>query len=396
MTKAQVLLAALAIATFDVFEAQAAGPDVILGFVDRPVVLAEDGLITYLGAATTSCNAGDQTLDWMALPDNRHPVIALALYRLADGKLEQLGQSWLKHGFATAEADECNLGCRPAGVGNRLGPGCSDPYGARMNSGPDLGSRGEVNPVTGHYDGSTANNHQSHRHTSPLHEHSLQVPTAALNMPGAEYIIEGQYVTADDAKAGNGLNNVSYRKLKLGRDSHGRRIFLNGGDVVRAPAITAWAGAAFTTLDTPEATVEGRPLLARVIFAAKVGLAQSGRRRYDIAVYNMNSARGLRALRLALGGATVVGKGESAVPSHGEPWSNAPWESKVENGQLEWSVKSFADDQNANALRWGTTYSFWFEVEAGSPAPGGDVTIEKFTPGEGPSILTAKLPLLPQ
>ena len=36
-----------------------------------------------LGIATTSCNNGDQALDWFALPQIDHPVIPQNLYRMS-------------------------------------------------------------------------------------------------------------------------------------------------------------------------------------------------------------------------------------------------------------------------------------------------------------------------
>jgi hypothetical protein len=326
---------------------------------------------------------------WDPKPSNKHPVIALNMYRITKDRMHQIGQSWLKHGIFALEHDACNLGCRPTNQGNRLGPGCSDPYGAAMNRGPDLGSRSEVNPVTGHFDGPTANDHRQHAHRHQF-EHSLQISPSDLLDPEAEFVIEGHYVTADDAIAGNALNNVSHRKLRLVTDFRGQPIFVEAGDTVRLrPAITAWPGATFVDIDSVEAKIDGKELKARFTVAAKVTRTASGVYRYEYAIYNLNSARGVHSFAVPAGRAMIAAIGMSTVLSHGEPWSNDKWDAKVENGRVTWSTKTYAEDRNANAIRWGTTYNFWFEA---STAPvEGEVFLGKFLPGEGPDRIAGKV-----
>jgi hypothetical protein len=107
------------------------GPDVIVG--DLPVVqqLGSAGTQVGLAVATTSCNNGDQPVDWFQLPNTDHPVVPQNLYRMsgeADNteRFEQIGQSWLKHTFFALEDDACNLGCNTSGcgTGSHLCPGC--------------------------------------------------------------------------------------------------------------------------------------------------------------------------------------------------------------------------------------------------------------------------------
>ena len=63
---------------------------------------------------------------------NDHPVIAQNLYRIMDGRIEQIGMSWLKHGFCALQQNACNT-CTGNGNGSALGTGCSDPYGSSLN-----------------------------------------------------------------------------------------------------------------------------------------------------------------------------------------------------------------------------------------------------------------------
>src|SRR5262249_22700895 len=61
------------------------GPDVIVGDLPDMAQFGSNGTFVGLGIATTSCNNGDQALNWLALPQTDHPVIPQNLYRMRDG-----------------------------------------------------------------------------------------------------------------------------------------------------------------------------------------------------------------------------------------------------------------------------------------------------------------------
>ena len=130
--------------------ALAAGPDVIVGDLTGPSKWGTLGGVTSYSIGTTSCNIGNQILNWF---DNStlHPVIGQNIYRLENGRFEQIGMSWLKHGFCALQGTLCGP-CSPVGGGceTRLGIGCSDPYGSGLNGNQGgLGPRSEVNASTG-------------------------------------------------------------------------------------------------------------------------------------------------------------------------------------------------------------------------------------------------------
>src|SRR3712207_1913853 len=79
------------------------GPDVVVGFipVTRDFGIEEFEAAEWVGiaAGTNSCNRGSSNLNWYEHPDARHPAISTNLYRLANNRIEQVGQSWVKHGF---------------------------------------------------------------------------------------------------------------------------------------------------------------------------------------------------------------------------------------------------------------------------------------------------------
>jgi hypothetical protein len=67
----------------------------------------------------------------------------------------------------------------------------------------------------------------------------------------------------------------------------------------------------------------------------------------------------------------------SSVPA--ELYDGTDWTPAVSAGSVSWATQTFAVNQNANALRWGTLYNFRFDANV---APGtGPVTIGLFRPG---------------
>src|SRR3984893_16160380 len=102
------------------------GPDVIVGDVED-VAQFDPPVGTQVGLAigTDSCNNGDQPIDWFALPQTDHPVVPQNLYRMSGGvtnddRFEQIGQSWLQHGFFALQNNACGFGCIPASKGSHL------------------------------------------------------------------------------------------------------------------------------------------------------------------------------------------------------------------------------------------------------------------------------------
>jgi len=364
------------------FCAAGVGPDVIVVDLDAVDDYSRDHPFAVLSMKTESCNAGDELLQWQALPSNEHPVIAQNMYRLKDGRLEQIGQAWVKHGFSTFDSGTCGL-C-DGNLGQVLGVGCSDPYGANLNRGPFLGPRGEVNPVTGSFDGATANDHSSHLHTGI--SHGLQVMNDDLANAGAGYFVEGHYVTADDALAGNGNNNASYRKVLVTGSAFDWHFANDGPTVQESPAIFAWTGASFSILDS-------WPVDGRLIVAYNTSDLGGGQTRYEYAVYNMNSERAVRSFSVPIGSATVTNIGFKPALSHDEGFPedpvNAPWTTSIAAGTLTWSTETFATDPNTSAIRWGTMFNFWFDADT-TPVNSA-AALGRFKPGTGADVIFAAI-----
>jgi hypothetical protein len=389
------------------------GPDVIVG--DLPAVQQFGSAGTQVGVAiaTTSCNAGTIDLDWFALPNTDHPVIPQNLYRMSGGtdnneRFEQIGQSWLKHAFTALTQNACNFGCNGVG-GSHLGSGCSDPYSASLNGNQSgIGSRAWVNPFTGAFP-STANNHSGHAHDGVSHR--VRVEVGDLNQDlnqGATYFAEAQYVTpheytwcqAHPAEC-NMYNNVSYRQYSVS----GTTSFTFSpvaSTVMRRPAFMAWTGMTMNQIE-PDPGNDG------IWFVAyKVTNPSQGVWHYEYALYNENLDRAIQSFSVPLGpGVNISNIGFHAPPQepgwandgtfNNQGYSSMPWAVTQVADSITWNSETFAQNQNANAIRWGTLYNFRFDAD--QPPQNANATVGYFKTGspttvaiEGPSGTASPTP----
>jgi hypothetical protein len=359
------------------------GPDVIVGIVESVDQFGNNGTSVGLGVGTTSCNNGTQPVDWFELPDIDHPVIPQNLYRMSGGadnsdRFEQIGQSWLKHAFFALENDQCGFGCNTSGcaTGDQLCVGCSDTYGSGLNaSQTGIGSRAWVNPFTGSFP-STANNHNGHNHTGTSHR--VTVATTDLipaQNPSATYFAEAQYVSDTEytwcqAHPGecNMFNNVSYRQFSVSGGPSTFSFSAVGSTVQMQPAIMAWAEATISQVE-PDPGNDGIWFMGYKVTNPSVGVWH-----YEYALYNENLDRGIQSFSVPL----IPGVNISNIDFHAPPqepgWANdgtfnnqgyssTPWTVTQAPDSITWNTETFVQNQNANAIRWGTLYNFRFDAD---------------------------------
>jgi hypothetical protein len=337
--------------------------------------------------ATVSCNSGTEPLEWFA-NTNRHPVIGQNLFRIAPGqnghlRFEQLGQSWLKHGFFALDNDygQCT-GCTGWAGGNYLNVGCEDPYNAGRNAEQNsAGPKYEVNPTTGFFP------YPPSSPSSPASNvrRRLQVAESdvlAANFPNAEFIIEGQYVHPQDAPAANwsaSLNNVSYRRLTMGAD--GVATGFTGLTVQSQPAIHRWQ------VVDPQVTLTNVDVVnvGRMMVGSRAYDNGDGTWDYEYAVYNMHFGRSVGGVTIPLpNGAEVTAIGFHDVKYHsGEPFAysgtDGHWVSTHADNTITFTTpQTFGQNTNGNAIRWGTVYNFRFTANVAPTM--GDVTLKAFSP----------------
>ncbi|MDA8020182.1 MAG: hypothetical protein MPN21_22320 [Thermoanaerobaculia bacterium] len=370
------------------------------------------GMCRGYAVGTNSCNIGSVPVDWCDPPDGQfgqcrtttdpfhplvatesdHSVIAQNLYRLKDGRFEQIGMSFLKHGFVSTNSfdTDCawndngtpNTSCvQPPAGGDQLGVGCTDFYDSSLNGNRPLGRRSDVQAGGAGHPTSAAGGE-----LNDSYDQRLVVPESDLDPAknaGALYWVEGHYVVRDDARAGNGLNNASYRAANIG-SMPDLDIFLTGNTIREIPAIFAWQVedpdveivqvdrlTSFTgePADVPAVgqTHPDYSVLERFHAARRVTeISGSGfDYRYEYAIYNMNSDTAADGFVAEFPASADIGNaGFRAINHHsGEPYDTSAWTIAVDNpnGRVTWSAVDAG--ANTNALRWGTLYNFWFESD---------------------------------
>ena len=307
------------------------GPDVIVGVLPEMAQFGTNGNFVGLGIGTTSCNNGDQPLNWFAIPNTDHPVIPQNFYRMSGGasnneRFEQVGQSWLKHAFTALQGNACGFGCTPGCSGSQLCPGCSDPYGSGLNASQSgLGSRAWVHPFTGSFP-SNARDHNGHSHTGTSHR--VTVAMSDLDPPqnpGAIYFAEAQYVTPHEyawcqSHPGecNMYNNASYRQFTVNGGPTNFTFTGVGSTVRMQPAIMAWAGtgASVSQLE-PAPGTDGIWFMGYKVTNPIVGVWH-----YEYALFNENLDRAIQSFSVPLApGVNISNIGFHAPPQ--EPgWAN--------------------------------------------------------------------------
>jgi hypothetical protein len=359
---------------------QTVGPDVIVGSLDGIAKFGTEGGITSYSIGTTSCNIGDMPVEWNA-GTSRHPVIGQNLYRLKNGRFEQIGMSWLKHGFYALSLSLCQT-CTQQTDGSILGVGCSDPYDTSLNGEQaNLGPRSQVDAYKGAF---------PFPYTAPPFSgvimRRLQVLNSDLDPAqnaGALYFGEGHYVTADDAEWLNHFNNASYRRCQVGSfTGGGYNMSMTGSTFRQEPAINAWAANdTGVTLLPFNLQNEGR-----LILGYKVSVVTAGTWHYEYALYNMNSTRSIRSFSVPIpAGVQVTNIGFHDCDHHsGEPYTTTDWTGTLANGALTWDTQTYAQNTNAHALRWGTLFNFRFDANVG-PATG-PLTLGVFRPAVQTSL----------
>jgi hypothetical protein len=398
------------------------GPDVVTWDITDVPRWGTDvsGAVTAYSVGTTSSNEGDYPVNWIDngsyAPDynvTQHPVISQNMYRLkvygttpnTYSRFEQLGQSWLKHGFVSTNSpggggpNPCSTGTQgPLGAnlwrysqqqyqavgGDVLSVGCTDTYGGGLNgSQGNLGPKNVVNATTGYSDfvEGTETGDATVRGR-------LQVPSSDVTgqPAGTRFFVDAWYVTQDDAQfvapsqtvATNNLNSASWRELSASGMGQSSVPFV-GNTQRHNPGIVVWRTVDSTvtqvTVDDdtmvnpgtgyrhPDGTpIAGNFIRARFWVAAKATSIGGGLYRYEYAVYNHNHDRAAQAFALPVPAGAAVSDITFHAPQwhSGEPYSNTAWSSARVGDTIVFSTQTFAQNANANALRWGELFNFGF------------------------------------
>ncbi len=339
------------------------GIDMELGGLQSLVVLGHEGDFpegrSGLSLTTISCNAGDVDIPWLKAMDPEHPGIGMALYREWNGRFEQVGLSWIKHGFFAQSNSSCTP-CLSPGGGTALGLGCSDTYGSGNNADRFwLGPRDEWNPYTAEWecsgsffdgvpvdclrdeDGSTL---------SPV-DHRLEAFDADLATPGASYWYEAFYMVRDDV---NPQNNIGSRRAEFVVDGEGffatTPLVSDGNPLVQGPAIQRWG---------QKRSLAGlAPDDGNVILAVQVTPVAGGLWRYEYALFNWTLDRKVDSFSLPISTGLAMGASFHDIDDQ----AANDWVVSKAQGNLAWAFPGvfLAGHKVAGPLEFGTLYNFGF------------------------------------
>ncbi len=301
--------------------------------------------------------------------NDQHPYLIWNLYRFnADGSIDQIGRSGVKHAFLTL-----NTACLDnPGDSHILGRGCSDVYSVSNNdSNSSLGPRSEIIPATNQW-GRCGSIYDLNCDGAPnasgvgSYDQRLVVRESQFSgaaQTGATYLFESWYLARQDI---NILNSMGSTRATFTRS--GSLWIVGGNDQYKlGPAIDRWVdpaapgpNARTVRVTTPEGSLK---------VAVKATDLGGGRWRYDYAAMNLDFARAqtegaepnLRVIKafgfdnfsIPVGSATVT----DLVFSDGDLDAQNDWVVSIRDGRLSWTSAV-----RSNALNWGTMFRFSFIV----------------------------------
>ncbi len=322
------------------------------------------------------CNIGDTQLENFA-NTSRHPLFSSSVFRIQGGAIVQIGVSWNFYAFCAFQQTLCGS-CQSAGSGcpSLLGIGCSDRNTAsHQGTQSDLGPRSRLDISTGYFPADT-NVEVASWPSLPTGQTNIarriQIASSDLNpsiQQDAVFLAENMVISPEDALAGNDNNNVSYRRFTVSStiSSGTYPLTLTGSTVQRQPAILFWStanpGAMVTPVDGPD---------GRFYVGSNVIDLGNGQYRYWYAVYNQNSDAAASAFEVPMEAGIVTTDHYFRDVSHhsGEAWNGTDWARESTSDGMRWRCQeTYAQNPNANAIRYGTLYTFGF-VSTSAPHTG--------------------------
>ncbi|MFO0972402.1 MAG: hypothetical protein U1A27_03050 [Phycisphaerae bacterium] len=193
---------------------------------------------------TSTCNVGDQPANWI---NNGPPGVGFEMYRLHNGRMVQIGLSWVKHACCAAEVTKRDVRAvvhLHAGV-EHARQGVPGHVHRQLNGKGRAGWADRTLIPTSKRLRRAAGRQREPRSTGGCR---WPMPTwSRRDLPLALYFAEGVYVATDDALSFNWLNNASYRRVTVSGSLTMKRWRTDpdqhSGDGRRLGTTTGWVSA---------------------------------------------------------------------------------------------------------------------------------------------------------
>lgn len=331
--------------------------------------------------STTSCNVGTDRIKWWT-PNpggttpmwREHPVIAQQMYRVQNGRMVQIGQAWLKHGFlATNSTPGCVSGSSspysgPSGQ-SELGLNTTDTYATSNNSDYNyLGPRDEVNPFTGmwqrvgsFFDGTSYDGIRGSFTSGDGASRRCEVKDSDLQVSPATFIAEAYYINEFES---NWWDNSRYRTFA---PTWSGSIWTVGslGAAQQAYAVDYLMSSAYASAggDLYDMRSVGSPNTSGLaLLLVNVTVPSAGRWKYEYALFNINMDRDLTSFSIpTLKGQTINNVFfrdiDNITPNAANDWV---YSYDTANNRIKWTSPTGA---NFNPLKYGSLFNFSFETD---------------------------------
>jgi hypothetical protein len=329
--------------------------------------------------------------------NDQHPFLIWNMYRVdADGLIEQIGRSGVKHAFVTVNGgSEC-----PYPFSHVLGRGCEDTYATGNNdSSSDLGPRSEIIPGTNQwgrcgsiYDPDCTGSY--HDPGNDNYDQRLIVSESQLDAsanPGATWMFESWYLAREDINIYNSMGT-----LDTVQHWTGSIWGINSSNYTLGPAIDRWVDPVNPGVNAMNSELVAPAGHAKL--AVKVTDLGSGQWRYDYAAMNFDYSnaktegaepnlhvianRGFDSFGVRI----PQGADVNVIATRfldGDLDATNDWPVSTDNGRVVWTAPQ------GESLDWGTLYSFSLTVNA--PPVAGDGRLHPADAGEATHFDVATL-----
>ncbi|MGH7981860.1 MAG: hypothetical protein ACREFF_01790, partial [Candidatus Udaeobacter sp.] len=169
-----------------------------------------------------------------------------------------------------------------------------------------------------------------------------------------------------------------------------------GNTALKQPAIMAWAPTgAVVNQYQPDPGNDGIWFMGYKVTNPSVGVWH-----YEYALYNENLDRAIQSFSVPLSPGVNISNISFHAPPQEPGWANdgtfnnqgfssTPWTVTQASDSVSWNTETFAQNQNANAIRFGTLYNFRFDAD--QPPQASDATVGFFKTGS-PTMVAIQAP----